>query len=167
MFSWNSLPFSRSNECWQFDLWFLCLFQTELINLEVLKHVLLKPSLKDFEHSMWNEYKCMVFWTFFDIALLWHCNENWHCPILWPSLNFQICWHIEGSTLTASSFRVWNSSTGIPSPPLALFMVVFPKVHLTSDSRVSGSRWVITPSWLPGSWRSFCTVLLCSLTTSS
>ena len=29
---------------------------------------------------------------------------------------FQICWHIECSSLTASSFRVWNSSTGIPSP---------------------------------------------------
>ena len=26
---------------------------------------------------------------------------------------FQICWHIECSTLTASSFRIWNSSAGI------------------------------------------------------
>ena len=32
---------------------------------------------------------------------------------------FQICWHIECNTFTASSFRIWNSSTGIPSPPLA------------------------------------------------
>ena len=32
---------------------------------------------------------------------------------------FQICWHIEWSSFTASSFRIWNSSTGIPSPPLA------------------------------------------------
>ena len=24
------------NECWQFDLWFLCLFQTQLVHLEVL-----------------------------------------------------------------------------------------------------------------------------------
>ena len=30
---------------------------------------------------------------------------------------FQICWHIECSTFTASSFRIWNSSTRIPSPP--------------------------------------------------
>ena len=28
---------------------------------------------------------------------------------------FQICSHIEVSTFTASSFRIWNSSTGIPS----------------------------------------------------
>jgi len=34
---------------------------------------------------------------------------------------FQIYWHIECSTFTASSFRIWNSSTGIPSPPLAFF----------------------------------------------
>ena len=62
---------------------------------------------------------------------------------------FQICWHIECSTFTASSFRIWNSSAGIPSPPLALFI---PEAHLSLHSRISGSRWVITPSWLPGSW---------------
>ena len=40
---------------------------------------------------------------------------------------------------------------GIPSPPLALFEVMFPKVHWTSNSSMSGSRWVIIPSWLSGS----------------
>ena len=68
---------------------------------------------------------------------------------------FQICWHIKCSTFGASSFRIWNSSTGIPSPPLALFVVVLPKAHLTSYSRISGSRWVIAPLWLSGLWRSF------------
>ena len=68
---------------------------------------------------------------------------------------FQICWHVEWSTFTASSFRIWNSSTGIPSPPLALFVVTLSKAHLTSHSKMSGSRWVITPSWLSESWRSF------------
>ena len=68
---------------------------------------------------------------------------------------FQICWYIEWSTFTAFSFRIWNSSTGIPSPPLALLLVMFPKAHLTSHSRMSGSKWVITPSWLSGLWRSF------------
>ena len=60
---------------------------------------------------------------------------------------FQIYWHIECSTLTASSFRIWNSSTGIPSPPLAL-VVMLPKAHLTSHSRMSGSEWVIIPSFI-------------------
>ena len=68
---------------------------------------------------------------------------------------FQICWHVECSTFTASSSRIWNNSTGIPSPPLALFVVMLPKAHLTSHSRMSGSRWVITPLWLSGSWKSF------------
>ena len=68
---------------------------------------------------------------------------------------FQICWHLDCSTFTASSFSIWNSSTGIPSPPLALFVVMLSKAHLTSHPRMSGSRWVITPSWLSGSWRSF------------
>ena len=57
---------------------------------------------------------------------------------------FQICWHIECSTFTASSFRIWNSSTGIPLPPLSLFVVMLSKAHLTSHSRMSGSRWMIT-----------------------
>ena len=39
-----------------------------------LVHILLKPSLKDFEHnlaSMWNECNCTVVWTFFGVAFLW------------------------------------------------------------------------------------------------
>ena len=83
---------------------------------------------------------------------------------------FQVCWHIECITLTASSFRIWNSSTGIPSHPLALFIVMLSKAHFTSHSRMSGSRWVIRPLWLSGSWSFFfffCTVLLCILATSS
>ena len=74
------------------------------------------------------------------------------CGLFWV---FQICWHIECSSFTASSFRIWNSSTGIPSPSLALFIMILPKAHLTSHSRMSGSRWVITPLRLSGSCRSF------------
>ena len=68
---------------------------------------------------------------------------------------FQICWHTECSTFTVSSFRIWNSSTGIPSPPLALFIVMLLEAHLTSHYRMSGSRWLITPLWLTESWISF------------
>ena len=31
---------------------------------------------------------------------------------------------------------------------------MLPKARLTSHSRMSGFRWVITPTWLSGSWRS-------------
>ena len=119
-------------------------------------HILLKPGLKNFEHYfaiVWVECSCVIVWAFFGIAFLWDWNENWpscgHCCV------FQICCHIECSTFTASSFRIWNSSTGIPSPSLTLFIVMLPKAHLTSQSSMSGSQWVITPSWLSGSWRSF------------
>ena len=71
------------------------------------------------------------------------------CGLCWV---FQICWHIECSTFITSSLRICNSPTGIPSPPLALFIVILPKAHLISHSRVSGFRWVITPLWLSGSW---------------
>ena len=70
------------------------------------------------------------------------------CGHCWVS---QICWYIECSTFTASSFRIWNSSVGIPSPALALFVEMLPKAQLTSHSSMAGSRWVTTASWLSGS----------------
>ena len=121
-------------------------------------HILFKLGLQTFEHyfaSIWDECNCAAVWTFFCIAffgiemktdLFQSCGHWWV---------FQICWHIECSTFTASSFRIWNNSTGILSPPLALLVVMFPKAHLTLHSRMSDSRWVITPSWLSGLWRSF------------
>ena len=68
---------------------------------------------------------------------------------------FQSCWHMECSTFTASYFGIWNSSPGIPSPPLALFIVMLHKAQLTLHFRMSAFRLMITPSWLCGSWRSF------------
>ena len=54
-------------------------------------HVLLKPSLENFEHyfaSIWDECNCAIVWTFFGITLLWDWNENWPFPVLWPLLGF-------------------------------------------------------------------------------
>ena len=82
--------FVWSNRCWQFDLWFLCLFYVSLNIWKFLVHVLLKPSLKNFEYylvSMWNEGNCVVVWTFFGI-ILWDWNENSLFPVLWPLLSF-------------------------------------------------------------------------------
>ena len=121
-------------------------------------HALLKPGLENFEHyftSMWDGCNCVVVWAFFGIAFLWDWNESWPFPVLWPLLSFPICWHIECSTFTVSYFRIWNNSTGILSPPLAFFVLILPKAYLTLHSRMSGSRGVITPSWLSWSLRSF------------
>ena len=54
-------------------------------------HILLKPSLENFEHcfaSVWDECNCAVGWAFFGIAFLWDWNENWPFPVLWPLLSF-------------------------------------------------------------------------------
>ena len=102
-----------------------------------LVHILLKPSLKDFEHhltSMENECSHAVVWTL-GTALLWDWNENWPFPVLWPLLVSKFADIIECSTSTALSFRILNCSDGIPSYPLALFMVILPKGHLTPHSR--------------------------------
>ena len=121
-------------------------------------HILLKPGLENFEHyfsSMWHECNCAVAWTFFGTAFLWDWNKNWPFPIVWPLLSIPNLLAYWVQHFTASSFRIWNSSTGIPSTPLALFMVTLPKAHLTSHSKRSGFKWVITPSWLSGPWKPF------------
>ena len=54
-------------------------------------HILLKTSLKDFEHylaSMRNKCNCPIVWTFFSTALLRDWSENWPFPVLWPLLRF-------------------------------------------------------------------------------
>ena len=100
-------------------------------------HVLLKPGLENFEHyfvSVWDECNCAYFehslaLPSFGIGMKTDLFQS--CGHCWV---FQICWHIVCSTFTTSSFRIWNSSTGIPSLPLALFLVMLPKVHLTSKT---------------------------------
>ena len=107
-----------------------------------LVHVLLKPSLENFEYcfaSVWDECNCAVVWAFFGIAFLLYGMKTDHFQSWGHCWVFQICWHIECSTFTASSFRIWNGLAGIPSPPLALFVMMLPKAHLTSHSRMSGS----------------------------
>ena len=159
MFLWNSLAFSMIQRilaiCSLVPLPFLKPARTPASSQFTYSW---KPGLENFEQffaSMCNKCNFVVVWTFFSIAILWEWNETdlfQSCVHCWV---FQICWHIECSTFTASSFRIWNTSIGIPSPPLALFVVMLPKAHLTSRSRMSGSRWVITPLWLSGSWRLF------------
>ena len=110
--------------------------------------------------SNWQSLALSFFGIGMKTALFQSCGCCWV---------FQICWHIECSTFTASSFRIWNRSPGIPSPPLALFVVMLSKAHLTSHSRMFGSRWVnhTSPSDYLGREDLFCTVLLCILVTSS
>ena len=71
----DSFAFSKSNlYIWKFSV-----------------HILLKCSLKDFEHyldNMWKEHSCIVVWTFFGTAFLWDLNENWSISVLVSLLSF-------------------------------------------------------------------------------
>ena len=159
MFFWNSLAFSMSqpilaiwsllplpfwNPLWTYR-------SSQFMYCWSLAWRILRITLLACEMSAivwWFEYS--LAFPFFGIGVKSDLFQS--CG---PCRVFQIYWHIECNTFTESSFRIWNSSAGIPSPPLALFVVMLPKAHLTLHSRMSGSRWVITPSWLYGSWRSF------------
>ena len=131
--------------------------KTSLNIREYTVHVLLKPGLENFEHyftSVWDECSCAVVWSFFGIAFLWNWNENWPFPVLSPLLSFPNLLAYWVQPFHSIIFQYlkqlhWNSITSTS------FVVMLSKADLTSHSRMSGSRWVITRSWLSGSWRSF------------
>ena len=139
MFFWNTYFFYDPTDVGNLISGSSAFAKTSLNIWNFSVHVLLKPDLDNFEHyfaSMWDECNCAVVWTstgisFFEAGMKYDLFQS--CGHCWV---FQICWHIECSTFTASSFRIWNSSAGIPSPPLTLFIVMLPKAHLTSDSRI-------------------------------
>ena len=94
------------------------------------------------------------------LSRLWHCLSlglegklTFSSPV--ATAEFSIFAGILSAALSQYHLLGFDSSTGIPSPPLALFIVMFPKAHLTSHSRMSGYRWVIIPFWLSGSLRPF------------
>ena len=169
MFFWNSLAFFMIQQ--MLGIWFLVLlpFLNPVCTWKFLVHILLKPSLKDLNiiliacemSATVQEFEHFLALSFFVTGMKIDLFQS--CGYCWV---FQISWYIECSILIASYFSIWNSSAGIPSPPLAFFVVMLPKTHLTSHSRMSGSRWVITPLSLSGSWRYFCIVLLCILANS-
>ena len=90
-------------------------------------HLLVKPGLENVGHYL---LECEMTAMCGSLSILWHCLSlrlEWKLTFSSPVATaqfFQICWHIECSTFTASSFRIWSSSIGIPSPPLALFVAM-------------------------------------------
>ena len=108
---WSLVPLSFLNPAWMSGSFSV--------------HILLKPSLENFERyfpSVWNEGNCRVVWTFFGIALLWHWNENWPFPVLWPLLSFPnllSCWvqcfHSINFSLLVNSVFTLNKTCCLPS----------------------------------------------------
>ena len=129
-------------------------------------HIMLKPSLEELSITLQTwEMSATVQWLEHSLVLPFLGTEmridlfqsSGHCWL------FQISWHIEWSTLIASSFRILNNSARMLSPPLALWAAGLPNAHLTSHSRMSGSEWETTPLWLSGSLRYFFVQFFCVL----
>ena len=119
-------------------------------------HVLFKPGLENFEHYFTRKWVQLCG----SLSILWH----------WLSLGLE--WKLTFSSPVATV--EFSKFAGILSAALSqhhllgfdiaqlefhhltsFVQVMLPKAHLTLHSRMSGSRWVITPLWLSGSWRSF------------
>ena len=141
MFFWNSLAFSLTQ--WMLAIWSLVplLLQNPdcasgisqfryrwSLAWRILSIILLACEMSSI---VWKFAHPLTL-PFFEIRM--KTDLSLYCGHCWV---FQICWHTECSTLIASSFRILNSSAGIPSHPLALLVVVLPKAHLTSHSRCS------------------------------
>ena len=135
MFFWNSLAFSVIQ--WMLTIWSLVPMpflnpawisrSSQFTYYWSLAWRILRITLVAYEISVIVlQFEHSLALLFFGIGRKTDFFQS--CGHCWV---FQICWHTEYSTFTASSFRIWNSSTGI-------------WVHLTSHSRVFGSRSVIT-----------------------
>ena len=170
MFFWNSLAFSMIQE----------MSVLSLVPLPILKPAW-TSGISQFTYCWSLAWRILtitllacemstIVWSFehslalpsFEIGMKTDVFQS--CGYCWV---FQICWHIECSTFTASSFRIWKSSTGIPSPPLTLFIVMLLR-----------PTWLHIPGYLAlGEWSHhcdylgredlFCTVLLYIVATSS
>ena len=79
---------------------------------------ILSTTLLACEMSAIVQFKYFLALTFFGIKMKTDLFQP--CGHCWV---FQMCWHIECSTLTPSSFRILNNSDGILLPPPALFGV--------------------------------------------
>ena len=152
MFFWNSLAFSVIQQ--MLAIWSLVPFLNPVWTSRI----------------SWFTYRWSLAWRILSVTLQWvqlchSLNILWHCLSL--GLEWKLTLSSPVATAAFSKFAGTLSAAlsqhhllgfeiaGIPSLPLALFVVILPKAHLTLYPWMSGSRWVITPSWLSGSWRSF------------
>ena len=101
---WSLVPLLFLNPAWTSGSFWFTYFWS--LTYRMLSMTLPACEMSATEHSLAL--------PFFGIGMNTDLFQSYgHCWVL------QICWHIECSTFTALSFRIWNSSAGIPSPPLA------------------------------------------------
>ena len=77
--------------------------------------------------------------------ILHEVTKSWTCLSTYTSFLINTQAHNASQALTGPKYsEKWSqppvNKRGIPSSPLALLIVMLPKAHLTSHSRMSGSR---------------------------
>ena len=137
MYFWKSVAFSMIQ--WMLAIssfvplpflnpfWIICKFSVLIF---------LKPHLENFERyfaNMWDECNYAIVLTIFSIAFLWDWNLNWLFPVLWPLLSFPNLLMYWVQHFHSIIFEDLKCSAGIPSPPLALFIVMLLKVQCLYD----------------------------------
>ena len=99
-------------------------------------HILLKPRLENFEYFFatgeMSEFQHSLALPFFGIGMKTDLFQS--CGHCWV---FQICWYIECSTFTASSFKIWNTKLFKSQ----LIRVIYTQIcQLLQDTYVSNVR---------------------------
>ena len=150
-----------SNECWQFNLWFLCLFWIQLVYLKVLGSHTAEAWVEGFwalSSSMWNECSYTVVWTLFSIVLPCDWNENWPFPVLWPLLSFlnlltywvqhEIKRHflLGRKAMTNLDNILKSRDITLPTKVRLSQAMVSPVVMYGCES------WTIKKAWVPKNW---------------
>ena len=76
---------------------------------------------------------------------------EYYLASMWDECNCIVVWTFFGDAFPWD----WNENWPFSSPVANTELVMLPKAQLTSHSRMSGSKWVITPLWLSRSLRPF------------
>ena len=134
MFFWNSFAFS--------------MIQLMLAIWSLVPLPFLNPAWTSWSSRF--TYCWSQVWRIFSITLL-ACEMSELCGslnILWHCLSLGLEWKLIFSSPVATpefskfagilSFRIWNSSARIPSPPLALFILLLPKEEAQAGIKIAG-----------------------------
>ena len=139
---WSLVPLPFLNPAWtSASSWFMyCWSRGWRILSITLLACEMSAIVRQFEHSLTL--------LFFRIGMRTDLFQS--CGHCWV---FQSCWHIECSTFPASYFRIWNSLTGIPSSPLALFVDALKPVFKCTSFPFQSCPVRIIGIWLLCFWK--------------
>ena len=117
-----------------------------------------KKKERERENSRKKKNLCPLYWLSQSLWLCGSQKKNW--KIL---KEIGIADHLFCLLRNLYAGQEATVRTGHPITFSKFVIVILPKTHLTSHSRMSGVRWVTIQSWLSVSLGSFCMVILCIL----